>query len=83
MVTLAAGILTKRYVKKVPYMIAAMIVGSLVAEALNLWLGQGATGIKTVGALPAASAAAFGARLFARSACAMPSARRWSSPCWR
>ncbi len=51
--TLAVGILTRRYVKKVPYMIAAMIVGSLVAEALNLWLGQGATGIRTVGALPA------------------------------
>jgi sulfate permease, SulP family len=53
LITLAVGILTKRYVKKVPYMIAAMIVGSLVAEALNLWLGQAATGIKTVGALPA------------------------------
>ena len=30
-----------------------MIVGSIVAEVLNLWLGQAATGIKTVGALPA------------------------------
>jgi SulP family sulfate permease len=52
-VTLATGILTKRYVKKVPYMIAAMVVGSLVAEALNLWLDQANTGIRTVGALPA------------------------------
>lgn len=52
-VTLATGILTKRYAKKIPYMIAAMIVGSLVAEALNLALGQEATGIRTVGALPA------------------------------
>ncbi len=51
--TLVVGILTKRYVKKVPYMIAAMIFGSLLAEVLNLWLGQSATGIKTVGALPA------------------------------
>jgi SulP family sulfate permease len=51
--TLFTGILTKRYLKKVPYMIAAMIVGSLVAEALNLWMGQAATGIRTVGALPA------------------------------
>ncbi|MBK7815450.1 MAG: sulfate permease [Rhodocyclaceae bacterium] len=50
--TLAAGILTKRYLKKIPYMIAAMIVGSLVAEALNLWRGQASTGILTVGALP-------------------------------
>lgn len=52
LVTLATGILTRRYLKKLPYMIAAMIVGSLVAEALNLWLGQDITGIKTVGALP-------------------------------
>jgi SulP family sulfate permease len=51
--TLAVGILTKRYAKKIPYMIAAMIVGSLLAEILNLWLGQDLTGIKTVGALPA------------------------------
>ena len=53
LVTLAAGILTRRYAKKLPYMIAAMIVGSLFAEALILWQGQAATGIKTVGALPA------------------------------
>lgn len=53
LVTLAAGILTRRYLKKVPYMIAAMIVGSLFAEALVLWQGEVATGIKTVGALPA------------------------------
>ena len=51
--TLAAGILTKRYLEKMPYMIAAMIVGSLIAEGLNLWLGQSATGIRTIGALPA------------------------------
>jgi sulfate permease, SulP family len=50
--TLATGILTKRYARKVPYMIAAMIVGSLIAEVLNLWQGQAATGIQTVGALP-------------------------------
>ena len=52
MATLLTGIVTKRYLKKVPYMIAAMIVGSLVAEALNFWLGQGETAIRTVGALP-------------------------------
>ncbi len=52
LVTLAAGILTRRYAKKIPYMIAAMIVGSLFAEALVLWQGA-AAGIKTVGALPA------------------------------
>ena len=53
LVTLAVGILTRRYLKKIPYMIAAMIVGSLFAEALVLWQGQAATGIATVGALPA------------------------------
>ncbi|RLJ67684.1 sulfate permease [Sulfurisoma sediminicola] len=52
-VTLVTGILARRYIKKIPYMIAAMIVGSIVAEILNLWIGQDATGIKTVGALPA------------------------------
>ena len=51
--TLVAGILTKRYWKRIPYMIAAMLVGSLVAFAINELMGQAATGIKTVGALPA------------------------------
>ncbi|MCF8178040.1 MAG: sodium-independent anion transporter, partial [Sulfuritalea sp.] len=52
-VTLATGIVSRRHVKKIPYMIVAMIVGSIVAEILNVWKGQGATGILTVGALPA------------------------------
>ena len=51
--TLAAGILTKRYWKKFPYMIAAMLVGGIVAYILNTLVGQSETGIKTVGALPA------------------------------
>ena len=53
LVTLLVGIATKRYFKRVPYMIAAMIVGSLVAEAFNASLGADLTGIATVGALPA------------------------------
>jgi len=53
LVTLATGILTRRHLQKIPYMIAAMVVGSLVAEALNFWLGQSVTGIGTIGALPA------------------------------
>lgn len=52
LITLFTGILTRKYFKKIPYMIAAMVVGSLFAEALNLWQGQTVTGIKTVGALP-------------------------------
>ncbi|MCU0842490.1 MAG: sulfate permease [Thiobacillaceae bacterium] len=54
LVTLAAGILARRYVPRFPYMIAAMLVGSLAAYALNALLGgEQATGIRTVGALPA------------------------------
>ncbi len=51
--TLAAGIATRIWWKKFPYMIAAMVVGSLAAAVLNALLGQEATGIRTVGALPA------------------------------
>jgi SulP family sulfate permease len=51
-VTLVSGILAKRYFKAVPYMLTAMLVGSLVAFVLNQWLGQENTGITTVGALP-------------------------------
>jgi sulfate permease, SulP family len=51
-ITLAVGILTKIYIPKVPYMIAAMIVGSIVAFVLNFELGYFVTQIKTVGALP-------------------------------
>jgi SulP family sulfate permease len=52
-VTLASGILVKRYFPKFPYMIAAMLVGSFAALALNARYGVDATHIKTVGALPA------------------------------
>ncbi len=52
-VTLASGILSKRFIPKLPYMIVAMVVGSLFAYVLNLQLGAEHTLIKTVGALPA------------------------------
>jgi SulP family sulfate permease len=52
--TLAAGILARRYLQQVPYMIVAMVVGSLVALALNQTLGVEHTGIRTLGALPGA-----------------------------
>ncbi|MBU0621752.1 MAG: SulP family inorganic anion transporter [Gammaproteobacteria bacterium] len=52
-VTLASGILAKRYWPKVPYMIVAMVVGSVVAALINLELGVETTLITTVGALPA------------------------------
>ncbi len=52
-VTLVSGILAKRYLSKLPYMIVAMVIGSAVAALLNLRYGAEATGIKTVGALVA------------------------------
>jgi SulP family sulfate permease len=50
---LLIGIAVKRWLPKLPYMIAAMVGGSLVAAGLNVWLGADNTGIATVGALPA------------------------------
>ncbi|MHB1437269.1 MAG: SulP family inorganic anion transporter, partial [Thiobacillus sp.] len=52
-VTLASGILAKRYLQKLPYMIVAMVVGGGVAAVLNAQFGSDATGIRTVGALVA------------------------------
>ncbi len=50
-ITLAAGMLSKRYLPKLPYMIVAMVVGSLAALLVNLQIGAETTMIKTVGAL--------------------------------
>ena len=50
--TLVSGALTRRLLPRLPYMIVAMLVGSLTAAALNAWMGgPAATGIHTVGAL--------------------------------
>jgi sulfate permease, SulP family len=51
-VTLASGILAKRYIPKLPFMIVAMVIGSVVAWLLNQEVGVETTLIKTVGALP-------------------------------
>ena len=51
LVTLVSGILAKRYLSKLPYMIIAMVAGSLVAAFLNFEMGVEQTGIRTVGAL--------------------------------
>lgn len=50
--TLIMGLAVRRWLPRVPYMIAAMVGGSLVAVALNQTLGAQTTGISTVGALP-------------------------------
>jgi len=52
--TLATGVLARRYLPRVPYMIAAMLAGSALAFALNRTLGAEYTGIRTLGALPGA-----------------------------
>ncbi len=51
-VTLASGLLVKRFLPRVPYMIAAMAVGSVAGLALDRWGFPGQ--IRTVGALPGA-----------------------------
>lgn len=52
-VTLATGILARKFLPKFPYMIVAMVVGSVVAYFINMEFGVDITKIKTVGALPA------------------------------
>jgi SulP family sulfate permease len=52
--TLATAVITRRLNPRFPYMILAIVVGSLFAAALNAYFGTGMTGIATVGALPLA-----------------------------
>ncbi|MET0091125.1 MAG: SulP family inorganic anion transporter [Candidatus Thiodiazotropha sp.] len=49
--TLFSGMAVKRWVPKIPYMIVAMVSGSLLSYILNQSLGESVTGIVTVGAL--------------------------------
>ncbi|RMG29972.1 MAG: SulP family inorganic anion transporter [Gammaproteobacteria bacterium] len=53
LVTLISGIVVKKWFPRIPYMIAAMLIGSFVSVWLNAHFGQDVTGIETVGALPA------------------------------
>ncbi|HNQ56597.1 MAG: sodium-independent anion transporter [Rhodocyclaceae bacterium] len=52
--TLGLGVLTQRLAKRLPYMIVAMLGGSLLSVALKAFGGPGAATISTVGALPGA-----------------------------
>ncbi len=52
LVTLLSGIAVKRWWPKLPYLIVAMVAGSLVSVALTSVFGVETTGIATVGALP-------------------------------
>ena len=51
-VTLIAGLASRKWKPKFPYMITAMLAGSLFAFALNLIFGAARTGITMVGDLP-------------------------------
>ena len=52
--TLISGIACKKFFPKLPYMILAMVVGSVAAIIMQLFFGSAdVTGIQTVGALPA------------------------------
>ncbi len=51
-VTLLSGIAVRRWVPRLPYMIVAMVSGSLFAVLLKYGFGEAATHIATVGALP-------------------------------
>ena len=53
-VTLVSGLMVRKLLPKIPYMIVGMLVGSFTALGLNQWLGQEVTGIRTLGALPGA-----------------------------
>ena len=50
--TLLSGILIKRWIPRLPHLIAAMLIGSLVALLLNYIWGPETTAIATVGTLP-------------------------------
>ena len=53
-ITLATGLATRRWLPRFPYMIAAIITGSVAAYLFNRWPGSGHAAIRTLGALPAA-----------------------------
>ncbi len=51
-ITLLAGLIARRKFPRFPYMIAAMLAGSVFAFVLNLLFGRETTGIAMVGDLP-------------------------------
>ncbi|MGH8687361.1 MAG: SulP family inorganic anion transporter [Burkholderiales bacterium] len=53
-VTLAAGLAAPHWLRLVPPVLAATIAGTAFAAGANAMLGAGATGIRTLGALPGA-----------------------------
>ncbi len=52
LLTLVAGLTVKRLYPKVPFLIVALLAGTALGVLLNFGIGDQATGIATVGALP-------------------------------
>ncbi len=52
-ITLLSGLVIRRFAPRVPYMIGAMVIGSIVSVIFTSAFGTDTTGIATVGALPA------------------------------
>lgn len=53
-ITLAAGVLSRRYLRKAPFMIVALAAGGLAGYGINAGLGADLTGIRTLGKLAGA-----------------------------
>ena len=51
-VTLLTGLAAQKWLPKLPYLIVAMLAGSLLAALLDAWFGHDITNIGNVGALP-------------------------------
>jgi SulP family sulfate permease len=52
--TIASGYASKRWLPRLPYMVVAMVIGSLIAAGLNVFFGPELTKIAMVSHLPAA-----------------------------
>lgn len=53
-VTVASGVLARRFAPRFAPMLLALLAGAAFAAAINLWLGEAASGVHTLGALPGA-----------------------------
>jgi SulP family sulfate permease len=53
-ITIAVGLASQRFLRRVPYPLVAVIAGGLAAYVLDAAIGKDLTGIRTLGALPGA-----------------------------
>ena len=51
--TLLVALASRRWLKKMPYMIVALVAGSVFAYVMDVFLGQGRTGLILIGNVPA------------------------------